>query len=42
MSGPHLETEQGFDTDETRWKVRHTAGAKALDFRGLVKMPISP
>lgn len=41
IGGPHLETEQGFGTDESRWKIRHTAGVKALDFRGLVKMPIT-
>jgi hypothetical protein len=42
MGGPHIETEQGFDRDESRWKIRHTAGAKALDWRGMVKMPITP
>ncbi len=26
IGGPHVETEQGFDTDESRWKIRHTAG----------------
>jgi phage head maturation protease len=41
IGGPHLETEQGFGTDESRWKIRHTAGVKALDHRGLVKMPVS-
>jgi hypothetical protein len=24
------------------WKVRHVFGAKALDWRGLVRMPIAP
>ncbi|WP_242344015.1 phage major capsid protein [Anaeromyxobacter terrae] len=42
VAGPHIETEQGFGTDESRWKIRHTAGVKALDHRGMVKMPISP
>jgi HK97 family phage prohead protease len=42
VNGPHLESEQGFETDESRWKVRHTAGAKALDWRGMVRMPITP
>ena len=41
INGPYMETEQGFDTDETRWKIRHSAAAKALDFRGMVKLPIS-
>jgi HK97 family phage prohead protease len=41
VSGPHIETEQRFNTDESHWKIRHTAGAKALDWRGMVKMPIS-
>jgi hypothetical protein len=42
MGGPYIEIEQGFGTDESRWKIRHTVGAKALDWRGLVKMPITP
>ena len=42
IGGPHMETQQGFDTDESRWKIRHTAGVKALDHRGMVKMPVSP
>lgn len=41
VGGPFIETEQGFNTDESRWKIRHTAGVKALDYRGMVKMPIS-
>ncbi len=40
INGPYIETEQGFTTDENRWKIRHTAGVKALDFRGMVKMPL--
>ena len=41
LAGPYIETEQGFGTDQFQWKVRHTAGVKALDYRGLVKMTIS-
>ncbi len=41
VAGPHIETEQGFDTDESRWKIRHTAGVKALDHRGLIKMVVT-
>lgn len=41
LNGPHIETEQGFGTDEAKWKVRHAAGAKVLDWRGLVKMPVT-
>ncbi len=41
VAGPHIETEQGFDTDESRWKIRHTAGVKALDHRGMVKMVVT-
>jgi hypothetical protein len=25
-----------------RWRCRHVFGAKALDWRGLVKLPITP
>lgn len=41
IDGPHIETEQKFDTDESRWKVRHAAGAKFLDYRGIVKMVVT-
>jgi phage head maturation protease len=42
MSGPTLEEDQEFVRDEKRWKVRHVFGAKALDWRGMVQMPIAP
>jgi hypothetical protein len=41
IGGPHMETEQGFDTDESRWKIRHTVGVKAIDHRGMVKIPLA-
>lgn len=42
VGGPALEEEQGFRVDAQRWKVRHVCGVKALDWRGLVKLPITP
>lgn len=41
MGGPIVEEEEEFIRDVKRWKVRHVFGAKALDWRGLVKMPIA-
>ena len=41
MAGPYIEAEQGFDSDESRWKIRHTAGVKAIDYRGMVKMAVT-
>jgi hypothetical protein len=37
-----IEQEEEFRRDVARWKVKHVAGAKALDWRGLVKLPITP
>lgn len=34
---PYLETRQGWDVDGVEFKVRHDAGVKALDHRGLYK-----
>lgn len=42
MGGPVLDEDQEFARDERRWKVRHVFGSKALDWRGLVKLPINP
>jgi HK97 family phage prohead protease len=42
MGGPVLDEEEEFRRDVKCWKVRHVFGAKALDWRGLVKMPIAP
>ncbi|HEY3549342.1 MAG TPA: prohead protease/major capsid protein fusion protein [Propionicimonas sp.] len=39
FNGPMIETEEGFGTDDRKWKVRHVCGAKVLDWRGLVKLP---
>jgi hypothetical protein len=39
--GPTIIEDREFVIDIIRWKVRHVFGAKALDWRGLVKMPIS-
>jgi HK97 family phage prohead protease len=41
MGGPMLEEEREFGRDVIRWKVRHVFGAKVLDWRGLVKVPVS-
>lgn len=41
MDGPALFEEREFIRDVQRWKVRHVFGAKFLDWRGAVKMPIS-
>ena len=39
--GPVLDTRVGFDIDMTEYKARHTFGVQALDYRGMVKMPIT-
>jgi hypothetical protein len=39
--GPAIETEQGFTIDMTRYKARHVFAAKFLDWRGIVKQPVS-
>jgi len=39
--GPHVSEEDGFDNDTKKFKVRLTAGARFLDWRGVVKLPIS-
>ncbi len=36
---PVLRQETDFDTEDAKFAVRHTIGAAALDFRGLVKNP---
>jgi hypothetical protein len=41
MNGPVIEDEKEFIVDAYKMKVRHVAGAKALDWRGLVKVPKS-
>lgn len=41
IGGPFLEEEREFSRDVYRWKVRHVFGAKVLDWRGLVKVPIA-
>jgi len=40
-AGPHLERREEFSTDAAEFKVRHVFGSAAVDFRGIVKMPIS-
>lgn len=35
--GVFLDTEEGFDTDGVKWKVRLDVGYKAIDWRGLYK-----
>jgi hypothetical protein len=41
MNGPVLEEEREFGREVYAWKVRHVAGAKFLDWRGMVKVPLS-
>jgi phage head maturation protease len=41
LNGPVVEEEKSFNVDEQRWKIRHVFGTKFLDWRGIVKMPIS-
>ncbi len=41
MSGPTLEEEKEFSSDIMRWKVRHAMGTKAIDWRGLIRVPLS-
>lgn len=36
QSSPVLETEEGFDYDGVRWRVRHDYGVGATDYRGAV------
>ena len=35
--GPQVETEDGFDVDGTKIKVRHNFGVKAIDWRGMFR-----
>jgi hypothetical protein len=39
--GPTIVQEETFVSDIHSWKIRHTAGAKCLDYRGLVKLDLS-
>jgi HK97 family phage prohead protease len=41
LSGPTIEQIEDPRKDCFAWKVRHVFGSKALDWRGLVRMPIS-
>jgi ATP-dependent protease ClpP protease subunit len=41
IGGPVIEEDQEFNRDVYRWKVRHVMGSKVLDWRGLVKVPLS-
>lgn len=38
---PYVEAQQEFKADVYKWKVRHTFGAKFLDWRGIVKVPLA-
>lgn len=40
QAAPYLEEKEEFETDIRLFKVRHDCGAKFLDWRGIVKMPI--
>jgi hypothetical protein len=39
--GPTLETERTFLVDTQRYKVRHVFAPKFLDWRGIVKQPVT-
>lgn len=41
FGGPVIEEDREFGRDVIRWKVRHVCGAKVLDWRGLVRIPIA-
>ncbi len=41
FNGPTLDEEREFGIDSYAWKVRHVAGAKFLDWRGMVKVPLA-
>jgi phage major head subunit gpT-like protein len=41
MDGPFLQEDREFIKDVIRYKVRHVFGAKFLDWRGAVKMPVT-
>lgn len=41
LGGPTIEEIEDGRKDVKGWKVRHVFGAKALDWRGLVRMPIT-
>lgn len=36
---PFIETQEGFNVDGVKWKVRHDYGVGAVGFRGIVKNP---
>lgn len=40
-NGPKIEEENSFNVDAKAYKVRHVFGARWLDWRGVVKVPIS-
>ena len=41
VDGPMLEQERSFVVDVQRWKVRHVFAPKFLDWRGVVKQPVT-
>lgn len=40
-NGPVIEQRDGFEVDSRQYKVRHVFGARWLDWRGAVKVPLS-
>lgn len=40
-NGPVIEERDGFEVDSRQYKVRHVFGARWLDWRGAVKVPLS-
>jgi hypothetical protein len=41
MDGPVIQSERGFTIDTQKYKVRHVFAPKFLDWRGIVKQPIT-
>ena len=41
LNGPSVDEDREFRRDVFRWRVRHVFGAKFLDWRGVVKLPLS-
>ena len=41
VQGPSIEEDREFVRDVFRWRVRHVLGAKFLDWRGIVKIPLA-
>jgi ATP-dependent protease ClpP protease subunit len=40
-TGPDVQSRDGFNTDTTEFRIRHDVGGRFLDWRGMVKVPLS-